>query len=393
MNSTLVLTLVLGLASQDATSPDDAPSSPAPSAPADDVPPTDDDAPATDDEGATGADASTSDDSAPPSDENTAAGAEEPKTPPTAPAGEPASGPDVAPDAMADEPPPAAPTDPAEGQAPLPPPPDKASPKGADPGGASPDKPDGGILADDDDHAGDHMNRDHGPTVAEQVEETVGAVVDAARPIETKHSFDVGVTVSAGAGACHLLIAPCGAGSGSFVGIPYISVGPGVGVSGQYQYRLGDSWRLSLSGDFSIGGFKEGSLLGQLGSYNGRLGLTFVWFDDALGFSLTSEPHMGLSSISLVPIPLAGVTHELSFSPLFWLDQQWVVWNINAALTTDLLVVVPYPSVSVSTLFMARVFGAFVGVEAAAGAEAKIGVLANSVGGSVGLRFVGGYAF
>jgi hypothetical protein len=278
------------------------------------------------------------------------------------------------------------PVDPAEAAMPLPAeaPPNKAS-QNADPDTRS--------RADDDEHGGDHMHRDHGPTVTEQVQETVGAVVEAARPVQTNHSFDVGLTVSAGAGACHLLVAPCGAGSGTFVGIPYISVGPGVGFSGQYQYRLGDSWRLSFSGDFSIGGFKEGSLLGQLGSYNGRLGLTFVWFEDALGFTLTSEPHLGLSSISLVPIPLAGVTNELSFSPLFWLEQQWVVWNISAAITTDLLVISPYPSVSVSSLFLARVFGAFIGMEAAAGAEAKIGLLANSVGGSVGVRFVGGYAF
>ncbi len=197
------------------------------------------------------------------------------------------------------------------------------------------------------------------------------------RERDWEHRFSLALSGKWGASASHVW------------NIPNLGTAPGVGVRVRYRLRFLPQWR--FTGDLTgiIGGADDGTgYLAIGGNYRATMGLSHRWFD--FGWvSLWTEAHKGVESLVYVPVPIFGFGQELNLYPV---RQPWFVWSVTGTLDTDLYVIAPSVTASLSTAAQARFWGAFVGLEALVEGQVIVAAVANAASASAQIRLVAGYS-
>jgi hypothetical protein len=183
------------------------------------------------------------------------------------------------------------------------------------------------------------------------------------------------------------------AGVGLWFVAPYVypaaSTFPGVGTDFRYRLRMSERTRVTVSLGGGIGGADDGTGFNFSGGYGARAGFGYKWFD--LGWvHLWTDAHLKALSKWWIPFPQWGVGADLVF--VCW-DQKHFLWDITLSVANDAMVVLPTPSASASTKFVARLESFEVGVDLGIVGKGAVLVLMNSVSGSVGGQLFVSYTF
>lgn len=193
-----------------------------------------------------------------------------------------------------------------------------------------------------------------------------------AEPLIRHHQVKLGGAARLGGTAGHMLMAP------------FAFALPGGGGDLKYRYARDDRWFAEGRGHLSLG-VDEGGVLGGGYSLAGAVG--GYWFD-VRWCALSTDFHLGLSSYSLIPIPMAGLYHELMFVPV---DVGWLAWDIKLKASSDLLLIVPNLGAGASTALTFTIGPVLLGAELAAEGDLLIAVVMNSASGALSARLFTGF--
>lgn len=196
-------------------------------------------------------------------------------------------------------------------------------------------------------------------------------------PFTREHGFSLGLITKAGYSIGHLWNIP-------FTSVPT----PGVGLRGRYRLMLAPTWRFTVDGSVSIGGSDDGSAV-SVGSYRATAGVGHRWFDFGW-FQWWTTLHAGFESFFLIPVPLMGVSNEFVLTPIRW---SWLIWSNVLVIDTDLYVIVPSVTGTISSSVVVPIWFTWVGAEVIAEGQGIVAGVANSVGGSIGARLLTGFVF
>jgi hypothetical protein len=165
---------------------------------------------------------------------------------------------------------------------------------------------------------------------------------------------------------------------------PFAFALPGGGGDLKYRYDLDDRWFLEGRGHLSLG-VDDGGVLGGGYGLVGAFGLR--WFD-VRWCTLSSDIHLGLSSYSLIPVPMLGLYHELMFVPV---DVEWLAWDIKLKASSDLLLIVPNLGAGASTALTFMLGPVLLGAELAAEGDLLIALVMNTASGALSARLFTGF--
>ena len=196
-------------------------------------------------------------------------------------------------------------------------------------------------------------------------------------PFTREHGFSLGLITKAGYSIGHVWNIP-------FTSVPT----PGVGIRGRYRLMIAPAWRFTVDGSVSIGGSDDGSAV-SVGSYRATAGVGRRWFDFGW-FQWWTTLHGGFESFFLVPVPLLGVSNEFVLTPIRW---SWLIWSNVFVVDTDLYVIVPSVTGTISSSVVVPIWFTWIGAEVIAEGQGIVAGVANSVGGSVGARLLTGFVF
>ncbi len=191
---------------------------------------------------------------------------------------------------------------------------------------------------------------------------------------DLRHHSKIGASARIGASVGHVLA------------VPFAMALPGGGGSLRHRYHFAEDWFLEARMQLSLGADETGVLGGGYG-LTGAIG--YMWWD--VGWSeFRSDLHLGIASYSLIPLPMLGLGHELSFFPV---HNEWFVWEIEFELGTDILLIVPDLSAGISTSAAVAFGSMLVGVELAADGDVLVAIVANSASGALSATLYAGFAF
>ena len=177
-----------------------------------------------------------------------------------------------------------------------------------------------------------------------------------------------------------------GASAGHVLAVPYAFTLPGGGADLKLRHGIHNALYGHGALSFSLGVDESGTLGG---GYRARGGLGLTWLDVGW-FAFATEAHLGLGSISLIPVPALGLRAAAVVRPVRF---EHFVWELGADLEPELLVVVPRLKGGVHTAVTVPIGWFFLGVAAEASAEAVVAVVANLVSATAGARLFVGFAY
>jgi hypothetical protein len=163
-----------------------------------------------------------------------------------------------------------------------------------------------------------------------------------------------------------------GAGAGTLLVGPYVFAAPGVGMDAKLKWTLYRTLFFDARASLSLGVDDNGAV--GVG-YRGQASFGWSWFDAGWA-RLQSRVFLGLSSISVLPVPLPGGGSEtkIVFVPV---SSDWFRWELEMSGLLEVLIIAPRLGLGVGTGLYFDIWRLTLGIEASAGAEAFVAIVTN----------------